>query len=100
MSENNTNKHSEADLAHFDAMTFDAMTDDMIDTSDIPPLSNEFFQKATWRMPAPTAEVTVAIEPEVLAWFKTQENYQQRLTAALRLYAEAHRSMAKEYAAG
>ena len=95
MSKNNTSKPTETDLARFDSMT-----DDMIDTSDIPPLSDEFFQQATWRMPAPTAEVTVAIEPDVLAWFKTQENYQQRLTAALRLYAEAHRSMVEEYATG
>jgi hypothetical protein len=31
----------------------DAMTDDDIDTSDIPPLTDEFFSKAKLRMPSP-----------------------------------------------
>jgi hypothetical protein len=30
---------------------FDAMTDDMIDTSDIPALTEEFFASAKWRTP-------------------------------------------------
>jgi hypothetical protein len=30
----------------------DAMTDDDIDTSDIPPLTDEFFSKAKLRMPS------------------------------------------------
>jgi len=29
------------------------MTDDMIDTSEIPPLTKEFFATAKWRMPKP-----------------------------------------------
>lgn len=29
----------------------DAITDEQIDTSDIPPLSEEFFAKAQWRFP-------------------------------------------------
>ena len=80
---------------------FDAMTDDMIDTSDISPLSDEFFEKATWRMPAPPVEVTIEIEPDILAWFKSQgADYQQRVSAALRIYAEAHKSFVKESPVG
>jgi len=37
----------------------DAMTDDMIDTSDIPPLTEQFFKTAKWRMPLPKVKVTV-----------------------------------------
>ena len=48
------------------------MTDDMIDTSDIPPLADNFFATAKWRMPKPKAKVTVEVEPEVLDWFKAQ----------------------------
>ncbi len=30
---------------------FDALTDDAIDTSDTPPLGDEFFAEAVWLMP-------------------------------------------------
>lgn len=69
----------------------DAMTDDMIDTSDIPPLTDEFFATAKWRMPKPKVQIMVEIEPEILDWFKAQGNdWQNQLTAALRIYAHAH----------
>jgi len=75
---------------------FDAMTDEMIDTSDIPPLTEEFFATAKWRMPKPRVKVTVEVEPEVMEWFKAQgENYQRYLSAALRIYAQAHQAFKK-----
>jgi uncharacterized protein (DUF4415 family) len=81
------NKPSETDWARIDVMT-----DEMIETSDIPPLSDEFFAKATWRMPRPPASIAVRVEPEVLEWFKAQgENYSRLMAAALRIYAEAHK---------
>ncbi len=81
------NKNSKTDLARFDAMT-----DDMIDTSDIPPLADEFFASAKWRMPKEKVKVTVEIEPEVAQWFKAQgDHYQEFLAAALRIYAQAHK---------
>ncbi len=36
----------------------DAMTDEEIDTSDIPPLTDEFFRNATFRMPKKSIAVT------------------------------------------
>lgn len=79
---------------------FDAMTDDMIDTSEIPLLTEEFFATAKWRMPKPKVKVTVEVEPEVVEWFKAQgENYQRYLAAALRIYAQAHQAF-KEKEAG
>jgi len=84
----NMNKPSESDWARVDAMT-----DEMIDTSDIPPLADEFFAKATWRMPRPSVSITVHVEPDILEWFKAQgEEYDRLMTAALRIYAEAHKS--------
>ncbi len=69
------------------------MSDEMIDTSDIPPLSNTFFEKAMLRTPRQSVAVTVHIDPNVLAWFQAQgQEYEQRLNAALRIYAEAHQS--------
>ena len=85
----NMNKPSETDWARIDAMT-----DEMIDTSDIPPLSEKFFAKATWRMPRPPVAITVRVETEVLEWFKAQgEDYARLMTAALRIYAEAHKDL-------
>ncbi len=93
MNGNNMNKPSETNLA-----LFDAMTDDMIDTSEIPPLSAEFFEKATWHLPQEAVTITIQIEPDTFAWFKAQgDDYQHRLASALRLYAEAHKSFVKEY---
>ncbi len=70
---------------------FDAMTDDMIDTSDIPPLSEKFFATAKWRMPKPKVKMTVEVESEVAEWFRAQgDNYERYLAAALRIYAQAH----------
>ena len=58
------------------------MGDEAIDTSDIPPLSRAFFEKATLRARRPVA-VTVHVDPDVLAWFQAQgQDYEQRLNAA------------------
>ena len=81
------NKHTKTNLDRFDAMT-----DDMIDTSDIPPLTDDFFASAKWRMPKEKVKVTVEVEPEVAQWFKAQgERYQEFLAAALRIYAQSHK---------
>lgn len=35
----------------------------------------------------------VKVDPDVLAWFKAQgDDYEHRMSAALRIYAEAHQS--------
>ena len=51
----------------------DAMSDDEIDTSDIPPLTDEFFSKVKLRMTS-SSLVTVAIrvDPETLSWFQSK----------------------------
>jgi uncharacterized protein (DUF4415 family) len=70
----------------------DAMTDQEIDTSDIPPLTDEFFRRATVRMPRHRVTLTVSIDADVLDWFNSQgEDLEQRINAALRIYAEAHK---------
>ena len=82
----NMNKNSKTNLDRFDALT-----DEMIDTSDIPALTEDFFASAKWRMPKAKVRVTVEIEPEVAQWFKAQgENYQRVLAEALRDYAQEH----------
>lgn len=88
MNENAMSNTSKTDWARVDAMT-----DEDIDTSDIAPLSEEFFTKAQWRIPESFVTVTVPIDPETFAWFQTQgETAQQQMAAALRIYAEAQKA--------
>lgn len=71
----------------------DTMTDDNIDTSDIPPLSETFLQRAILHIPKRTGSLTLSIDADVLAWFKAQgDDYEQRINAALRIYMEAHKA--------
>ena len=73
----------------------DALTDAEIDTSETPPLTEEFFDKAQWRDPSGALKVRVPIDPETLAWFEAQgERAEQQMAAALRLYAEVQKATA------
>jgi len=79
-------------MSKTDWKRIDAMSDEDIDTSDIPPLSAEFWAKAQLRSPK---EITtsVQIDPETFAWFQSQgENAAQQMSVALKIYAEAHKS--------
>ena len=68
------------------------MTDEEIDTSDSPPLDDDFFARAEWRMPEKKRAVTLSVDSEVLKWFEGQgADFQQRVNAALKIYAEVHR---------
>jgi uncharacterized protein (DUF4415 family) len=91
MSVPSTNRSSKSDWARVDALT-----DDTIDTSDIPPLTEAHFTRAAVRMPRRSAPVTVHVDADVLTWFKAQgDGWEQRVNAALRIYAEAHKAAAQ-----
>ena len=67
------------------------MIDEDIDTSDSPPLDDDFFVRADWRMPEKKRAVTLSVDSEVLKWFESQgSDFQHRVNAALKIYAEAH----------
>ena len=85
MSKWDTKKPSETDWARLDEMT-----DEMIDTSESPELDDDFFGRATLRLPEPVS-VAIEVDPDVLAWFEAQGDASKRMNAALRIYAEAHR---------
>lgn len=69
----------------------DALSDEEINTSDIPPLDEAFFADAKLRVPEKVS-ITVNVDADVLAWFRAQgEEFQGRINAALRIYAEAHK---------
>ena len=68
------------------------MTDEEIDTSDIPPLDETFFSNARLRVPGKRVSVTLDVDADVIEWFRAQgEDFQNRVNAALKIYAEAHK---------
>lgn len=72
----------------------DTLTDDTIDTSDIAPLDADFFARAELQLPAKTP-VTLSVDADVLQWFQAQgQDFQDKMNAALRIYAEAHQRAA------
>jgi len=76
----------------------DAMTDEDIDYSEIPPLTPEMFAKAIVRKGLKPvtrkAQITLRVDAEVLEWFKRQgKGYQTQINAILKAYKEAHENV-------
>jgi uncharacterized protein (DUF4415 family) len=66
-----------------------AMTDEDIDYSDIPPLTEEFFQNATLRIPATQAQQLIQLDPDILQWFQAQGGeYKSLINSVLRHHIE------------
>ena len=62
--------------------------DESVDTSDIPELDDDFFEKAELRVPE-KKPVTLRIDEDVLEWFKSQgKGYHTRINKLLRQYME------------
>jgi len=84
MSDKNLNNTSRTNWA-----ALEAINDKNIDYSDIPPLTEEFFEKATLRIPASQAQRLVQIEPDVLQWCQAQSGeYNALINSVLRHYIE------------
>ena len=89
MSENNLKNTSLTNWAKLETMT-----DEEIDTSDIPPLDEKFFANARLRMPRDKVAVTISVEKEVSDWYQAQgEESKALMSAALKIYAEAHKEI-------
>ena len=85
MSEKRSKKSSSTDWPQVDALA-----DEDVDTSDIPPLDKAFFKNATVRLPQRKRSVTVRLDSDVLEWFRAHgKGYQTRMNAVLRMYMEA-----------
>jgi uncharacterized protein (DUF4415 family) len=66
------------------------MTDDDIDYSDIPLLTDEFFENATLRIPAAQARNLIQLDADVMAWFREQgAEYKTAINTILRRYIES-----------
>lgn len=51
-----------SDTSRTNWVKIDAMTDDDIDTSDIPPLTEDFFSKAEWWMPKTSTKLVATAQ--------------------------------------
>ncbi len=80
---NNTKRRSRTDWKRIDALE-----DKDIDYSDIPKQGPDFFANAIlW--PGPKKQITLRLDPDVLAFFrKTGKGYQTSINAVLRKYVE------------
>lgn len=76
-----TRKVSQTDWARIDALS-----DDMIDTSDNPMLDDNFFANALIRLP--TTPITLHLDRQLLAWFSQQEDSHKHMVQALQEYVE------------
>lgn len=78
-------------ISETDWKRIEEMTDEEIDTSDIPALDETFFANADLRVPKGKISVRLDVDADVLEWFKAQgAEFQHRINAALRIYVEAH----------
>ncbi len=73
------------------------MTDDDIDTTDIPKISPEQFAQAVVREGLQErqskAQLTLRLDRDVLEWFRLQgRGYQTKINSLLRAYMVAHRT--------
>ena len=73
---------------------FDALPENEIDFSDIPPLDDRYFKDAiVW--PGTKKQVTLRIDPDVLFFFRKQgKGYQSTINAVLRKYVELRKRRA------
>ncbi len=93
MNKQDTTKESQTDWTRIDAMT-----DDEIDLSDIPEITEEMWANAVWRKggakPASLrSQETLAVDGDVIEFFKAQgRDYQTKINELLRAYMEAQQA--------
>ena len=90
-------KSSTSNKSLTDWTRLDSMTDDDIDTSDIPAVTPEMFAKAVvkrgLKVKDSKAQLTIRVDRDVLTWFKSHgRGYQTQINALLRAYMEASKS--------
>ena len=82
--------HDSPSISRTDWTQLDAMTDEEIDYSDIPPLTEAFFERAILKIPAVQAGNLIALDPDVLAWFRSQDaEYKALINTILRRFMAA-----------
>ncbi|HMS42060.1 MAG TPA: BrnA antitoxin family protein [Pyrinomonadaceae bacterium] len=90
MNKQNISKKSQTDWSRIDAMT-----DDEIDYSDIPPITDEMWAKGTlhkgFKPNSDISQQIMVIDRDIMEFFKSQtRNYQSKINELLRDYMKAH----------
>lgn len=66
--------------------------DSDIDYSDIPELSDDFWENAKPQLPVNKKSVSIRLDNDLLEWFKNQgRGYQTMINAILKSYMHSHR---------
>ena len=86
MSANDTKRRSRTDWKRIDALR-----DSDINFSEMPELGPDFFARAIlW--PGPKKQITLRLDPDVLAFFRRSgKGYQTTINAVLRKYVESRK---------
>ncbi len=88
MSRNDLNSTSRTNWA-----ALESRSEENIDYSDIPPLTDKFFERATLRIPANQAQDLIQLDPDVKQWFQSQgEQYKTLINNVLRQYIESSKT--------
>jgi uncharacterized protein (DUF4415 family) len=88
MSKNDLNSTSRTNWA-----ALESRSEENIDYSDIPPLTNDFFERATLRIPVSEAKNLVQIDPDVKQWFQAQgDQYKTLINNVLRQHMESKKT--------
>jgi uncharacterized protein (DUF4415 family) len=78
-----------------DSKRLDAIREEDIDFSDIPPMTPEMFAKSVVRVglkpSLPKEQITLRLDADVLQWFRARGiGYQTQINALLRAYMNEH----------
>ena len=62
----------------------DTRSESEIDTSDISPLTEDFFNKSRWWKPVSPLNALVQVDPQTLVWFQLQgDDYKKKMVVVL-----------------
>ena len=84
------NANDSSNISRTNWAALEAMSDEEIDYSDIPSMTEEFFEKATLRVPSAQARNWVQIDPDIISWFQSQDaEYKKLINLVLRRHIES-----------
>ena len=89
---NNLPKDTQTNWEQVKNMTEADINAAAVSDPDAQPTDEAFWKNAQVVMPQPKRAISMRVDGDVLAWFKSQgRGYQTRINAVLRAYMEAHR---------
>lgn len=94
-------KRHRSDWARVDATTDREIGEQIRRDSDDVEFTDEMLAAARWVMPEKKVPISFRVDPDVLAFFKSEgDGYQSRMNAVLRGYVRGHRRKAGKRRAG